>query len=78
MDPQSSTGQNTDLDFEDAEFVNDHVQLAGDLRVTIEEVRNPNSVNANVVNECSNSKLLIQMFKYSLLVVFYNRCNDYV
>ncbi|MFS7984661.1 hypothetical protein Hanom_Chr11g00989111 [Helianthus anomalus] len=66
MDPQSSTRRNTDVDFEDAEFISDHVQLAGDQRVTIEEVRNPNSVNANVVNECSNSKLLIQMFKCSM------------
>ncbi|MFS8001342.1 hypothetical protein Hanom_Chr13g01189241 [Helianthus anomalus] len=42
MDPQSSTGQNTDVEFEDVEFVSDHVQLAADQRVTIEEVRNPN------------------------------------
>ncbi|MFS7996019.1 hypothetical protein Hanom_Chr12g01124931 [Helianthus anomalus] len=59
MDPQSSTERNIDVDFEDAEFVSDHVQLLGDQRVTNEEVRNPNSVNVNVVNECSNSKLLI-------------------
>ncbi|MFS8002901.1 hypothetical protein Hanom_Chr13g01207521 [Helianthus anomalus] len=56
MDPQSSTGRNTDVEFQDAEFVSDHVHIATDHRVTIEEVRNPHS--ANGVNECSNSKFV--------------------
>ncbi|XP_022004144.2 uncharacterized protein LOC110901639 [Helianthus annuus] len=37
MDPQSSTGRNTDVDFEDAEFFSYYVQLA-DERVYIPEV----------------------------------------
>ncbi|MFS7907187.1 hypothetical protein Hanom_Chr01g00068351 [Helianthus anomalus] len=58
MDPQSSTEWNTDVEFEEAEFVSDHVQLVADQRVTIEEVRNPNFENANGVNECSNIKFI--------------------
>ncbi|XP_021991886.1 protein FAR1-RELATED SEQUENCE 5-like [Helianthus annuus] len=62
MDPQSSTGRNTDVEFEDARLVGDQVQLSAYQRVTIDEVRNPNSANANAntsgVNEFLNDKRL--------------------
>ncbi|XP_035830763.1 protein FAR1-RELATED SEQUENCE 5-like [Helianthus annuus] len=64
MDPQSSTGRNTDVEFEDARSVGDQVQLSAYQRVTIGDVLNPNSTNPNAntntsgVNECSNDERL--------------------
>ncbi|MFS7944128.1 hypothetical protein Hanom_Chr06g00508431 [Helianthus anomalus] len=62
MDPQSTSGRNTHVQFEDARSVGDHVQLSAYQRVTIDVVINPNSANANAntsgVNECSNSKFV--------------------
>ncbi|KAF5781687.1 hypothetical protein HanXRQr2_Chr11g0486651 [Helianthus annuus] len=60
MDPQSSTGRNTDVDFEEARSIGDHVQLSAYQRVTIDDVLNPEPANPNRiantsgVNECSN------------------------
>ncbi|MFS7934455.1 hypothetical protein Hanom_Chr05g00391751 [Helianthus anomalus] len=68
MDPHSSTRRNTDVEFEDARSVGDHVQLSAYQRVTIDEAINPNSTNAYAsananektsgVNECSDSKFV--------------------
>ncbi|MFS7951148.1 hypothetical protein Hanom_Chr07g00591571 [Helianthus anomalus] len=60
MDPQSSTERNTNVEFEDTRLGGDQVQLSAYQGVTIDEVINHNSVNANAntsgVNECSKGK----------------------
>ncbi|MFS8004134.1 hypothetical protein Hanom_Chr13g01222121 [Helianthus anomalus] len=64
MDPQSSIGRNTDVEFEDARSVGDHIQLSAYQRVTIDEFINPTFANANAnantsgINDCSNGKFV--------------------
>ncbi|MFS8026018.1 hypothetical protein Hanom_Chr16g01482011 [Helianthus anomalus] len=60
MDPQSSTGRNTYVDFEEVRSIGDQVQLSAYQRVTIDDVSNPEPANPNRnastsgVNESSN------------------------
>ncbi|MFS8008307.1 hypothetical protein Hanom_Chr14g01271171 [Helianthus anomalus] len=65
MDPQCSTGRNTDVEFEDVGLVGDHIQLSAYQSVTIDEVLNPNSTNGNayISDVLPIVSLLIQMFK---------------